>query len=104
MTDQKQPMTIDDPVAQETLKELMQLQDVRGHLCEKVVQLEQEKIRALAAIKRLEDQRQRVLDKILVNRGMSPNTVFEINGRTGKITIPKPVEADAESIEDLEAV
>jgi len=98
MSDEKpKRLSPDDAVNGETLQQLRQLHDARLHLCERAVDLEQERIQALAAIKRLDDQKQRVFDAILVERGIPPQTQVEIDGRTGKLRVvsqPEPPKED----------
>jgi hypothetical protein len=92
MSDEKpKKLTLEDPVSPETLHQLRQIHDARLHLCERAVDLDQEKIQVLAAIKRLDDQKHRVFEGILVERGLPPQTQTEIDGRTGKLRlIPQP--------------
>lgn len=98
MSDEKSKrLTLEDPVVGETLQQLRQLHDARLHLCERAVNLEQERIQILAAIKRLDDQKQRMFDSILVERGVPPQTQVEIDGRTGTLRMisqPEPTKEE----------
>lgn len=90
-TEKPKKLSPEDPVAPETLQQLRQLHEARLHLCERAVDLDQEKIQVLAAVKRLDDQKRRVFEAILVDRGLSPQTQVEIDSRTGKlVSIEQP--------------
>ena len=107
MSDEKpKKLSADDPVAPEMRQQLRQLHDARLHMCERAVDLDQEKIQVLAAIKRLDDQKHRVFEAILVERGLPPQTQVEIDGRTGKLKPlqqpESPVEPQAEQPADDE--
>lgn len=80
-------LTADDPVEAETLNQLRELQEARMQVAESLLDLEQERIQILAAAKRIDDQRNRVFQAILVDRGLSPNTRAEIDARSGKLIL-----------------
>jgi len=84
---EKRPLTPDDPVETETLEQLRGLQEARQRFADSLLSMEQEKIQILAAVKKVDDQRNRLFQVCLVDRGMSPDTVVEIDARTGKIKV-----------------
>lgn len=97
--EEKRPLTPEDPVDTETLEQLRRLQDTRQRLAESLLTLEQEKIQLLAAAKKVDDQRNRLFETLLVDRGLSPGTEIEIDAKTGRIKLlelEKPREKAAE--------
>ncbi len=85
MSQEKRPLTIEDPVDAETLEQFRQLQETRQRFADSLLSLEQEKIQLLAAVKKVDDQRNRLFESCLVDRGLPPNAKIEIDGRSGKI-------------------
>ena len=84
-------LSLEDPVAPEVLQQLGQLQVARVELADRNVMLDNEKIQLLAAIKRVDDQKTRLFEAILVERGLAPRTEVEIDRRTGKLKlVPQP--------------
>jgi len=88
--EQPQKLTLDDPVAPEVLQQLGQLQAARSELCDRNIMLDNEKIQLLAAVKRVDDQKTRLFEAILVERGLAPRTEVEIDRRTGKLKVLQP--------------
>lgn len=82
---EKRPLTVEDPVDTETLQQFRELQENRQRFADTLLSLEQDKIQLLAAVKKLDDQRNRLFESCLVDRGLAPNTKVEIDARTGKI-------------------
>lgn len=78
-----QGLTPNDPVSQEELARLEELDKLKQGIANKNLDLDQEKIKLLGAAKRIDMEYQSAFDKILVDRGISPGTrVFiEKNGR-----------------------
>lgn len=80
-------LTADDPVEREVLEQLRELQDSRLQIAENLLDLEQTKIQLLASAKRVDDQRGRIFQAILVSRGLSPTLSAEIDARSGKLLL-----------------
>lgn len=83
---EKRPLTIEDPVDSETLEQLRRVQEARQRFADNLLSLEQDKIQLLAAVKKLDDQRNRLFEGCLVERGLAPTAQVEVDARTGKIT------------------
>jgi len=83
----KRCLTLDDPVDAETLEQFQQLQDARQRFAENLLLLEQEKIQILHAVKKIDDQRNRLFEASLVARGLTPGTNVEIDARTRKMSL-----------------
>lgn len=83
-------LTINDPVDAETLKSFGELQAARGQMSERLLDLEMEKVRTLRAASNIDSERQRLFEKVLMDRGLPPNAPVEIDAKTGKITMITP--------------
>jgi len=75
------------PVDPETLNEFGRLLETRQHFAESLLTLEQDKIQLLAAVRKVDDQRSRLFQKCLVDRGLPPDTTAEIDAKTGVVKI-----------------
>lgn len=80
-------LTPSDPVSRETLRQFDELDSARYELGAQLLNLEQEKVRVLSAAHQVETQRQRLFEKLLVERGLEPNTRIEIESKTGAIKL-----------------
>jgi len=89
MSDEQEPrrLTLDDPVSPEALQQLANLSNARVDFCDRNASLDQEKIAILAALKRLDDQKVKLFESLLVERGLAPDTEVTINPRTGKVQL-----------------
>lgn len=95
-----QRLTADDPVPAETLQAFSQIRTAQSDLGLQLLDLEDQKIRILAANKKLREQRDRLFHAVLMERGLSPHTPVEIDGKTGRITVrkaPEPAPAEEPS-------
>ena len=88
-------LTLDDPVGADTLEKLRELEGVEAAM--QLMALEQTKIKLLAAGRRVEDERHRAFEKLLMERGLAPNTPATIDAGTGKITLVHPQGQAAEA-------
>ncbi len=94
--DTERRLTINDPVSQETVQQLRQIQSAQADLGLELLRLEQRKIQVLAVAKKLDEQHQRVFQAILVERGLEPSTPVELDGVSGKITLKKAPDAEVQ--------
>jgi hypothetical protein len=82
--DKPRRLGLNDPVPPPILAQFEELAQARTRFSNSLMNLEQEKIRILAATRRIDDQRDRLFEQVLVERGLAPNTPVEID-RAGKI-------------------
>ena len=85
--------TLNTPVDAATLARFAHLDEADAQLCRRFVNLENEKIRILAALKRLEEERSTMFQTVLVDRGLSPDTSIEIDPETGVLSLEQPSKA-----------
>jgi hypothetical protein len=85
-----QRLTSDDPISPEQLNQLALLQNSHQDIAERLLVLEKEKVKLLASSRRLDDERQRVFEGILIERGIDPHAEVEIDASTGKIRLFTP--------------
>lgn len=79
--------TVQTPVEPEVLQMFGQLSAHKAQLCEQYVDLENEKIRLQIAIRGLDQEKQRLFEKVLLDRGLSATTPVEIDPDTGLIEL-----------------
>lgn len=95
MSDEKK-LTPSDPVDSATRKRMEELAAARYEFGERLLEIEQEKVKLLVAANRVDEERGRLFEKVLMDRGLSPNTPIEIEAQTGNIRVLRqtpPVEA-----------
>ena len=80
-------LTINDPVSLEVLQEFNQLEAARHDIAMRLLALEQERVRLLAAAHQVDKQHERMFEKVLVDRGVAPNVPVEIDHTTGHVTL-----------------
>lgn len=89
MSDEKK-LTPQDPVDADTRKKLEELSAARYEFGERLLEIEQEKVKLLVAANRVDEERGRLFEKILMERGLSPTTPVEIEAQTGIIKVLRP--------------
>lgn len=100
MSDEKSPqLSLADPVDKATLIKLGELENGRLQVGAQLLDLEQEKIKLMTAAHRLDEQRTRVYEKILIDRGIGGHEPVEIDAETGKVTLLRPPKPADESPE-----
>jgi len=89
---QEQPkLTANDPLDAQTLKRFEEMQGARMQLAERILDLEQEKIKTLRAAQNVDLERQRLFETVLVSRGIPPAHPVRIDAQTGVITLVEPL-------------
>jgi len=83
-------LTLDDPIPPETLTYFQKIMDARADIGIELLSLEEKKITLLAANKKLQEQHSRLFQGILMERGLPPTTMAQLDGRTGKLIIMQP--------------
>jgi hypothetical protein len=96
MSDETNKLTPNDPVDAQTRKKLEELGAARYDVADKLLELEQEKVKILVAANRLDEERSRTFEKILMDRGLAPNTPVEIEAQTGNLRVLRPVGVPSE--------
>lgn len=94
MSEETKPkLTPNDPVPTEVLGQFTKLEEARDSIANRLLDLEQDKVRLLAAAHQVDEQRTRLFEKILIERGLDPRTRVGINPTTGALTLlDKPSE------------
>ncbi len=83
-------LTLDDPVGKEALDKLGELEGAEVNASMQLMALEQEKVKILAAGRRIDEERHKIFEKLLMERGLAPNAPATIDSTTGKITLVQP--------------
>jgi len=87
-------LTSSDPVQADVLANFSELDSARYELGFRLLEIEQERVRILAAAHQVDQQRQRLFEQVLIERGLAPGTPISIDDKTGVI---KVLERKAES-------
>ena len=85
MPEEIKKLTLEDPVDPEMLKRMSELRDSRLRIGDQNLDLEAEKVRLMVAVRQIDAEKQRLFEKILLDRGLPPTFPIEIDGTTGKI-------------------
>jgi len=80
-------LTVNDPVGMDQLNRLRLLQESRMDIADRFLTLEQEKVKLLAAARRVDEEKQRVFEGILIERGLAPDATVEIDAGTGRLRL-----------------
>ena len=83
-----------DPVPAEVLVKFNELQGARQGIALELLGLEQERIRLLGMVHKVDTQEQRLFESVLMERGLPPTTQVELDSKTGllRVLTPTPVE------------
>ena len=97
MSDSEAPkrLTPEDPVPQEVLAEFNRYEEARIGLGSQLLQLEQNKVKILAAAHRVDELQRGLFEKVLLERGLPATTQVNIDSKTGQLTVvgtPTPAE------------
>jgi hypothetical protein len=82
-------LTPEDPVSKEVLSQLQELDDVRISLGLRLLTIESERVQLLGANKKAMDQTRRLIEGVLVDRGLPPDAPVSIDPITGKLELVK---------------
>lgn len=86
-TEQPRRLTIEDPVSMDQLNRLRLLQESHADIADRMLSLETEKVKLLAAARRIAEEKQRVFEGILLERGLAPDATVEIEATSGKLKV-----------------
>lgn len=84
-------LTVNDPIPAETLQLFAQLEDAKARIALENLTVDERKIQLLAASKKLSEQRQRLFEALLLERGLAVDTAVEVNTETGVIKVLTPL-------------
>jgi hypothetical protein len=84
---EKKRLTVDDPVDEETRGKFSSLQDARLRTGDRLLDLELEKIQLIRSVSAIDNERQKLFERVLIERGLSPSQPVTIDSTTGQIKI-----------------
>lgn len=90
MAEEPRRLTVQDPVDPDTLAKFSALDTARYEIGDQFLELEQEKIRLLAAAHQIDTQKKRLFERVLVERGIEPTAKVSIEPKTGEISVLQP--------------
>jgi hypothetical protein len=83
-------LTLDDPIGKEALEKLGELEQAEVNASLQLMAIKQEEVKLLAVGRRVDDERHRIFEKLLMERGLPPNAPATIDSTTGKISLVRP--------------
>lgn len=89
-----QKLSIKDPVSQEVLARLNELDTAKAGLARQNLMLDEEKVKLLGASRRIAAENQELFNKILTDRGIPPGTPVNIDPKSGEIRLQELVEGE----------
>lgn len=92
----KSKLSILDPVATEVLEQFNRLQEARITLAERILNLEQDKLRMLSAAHEVDQQKNRLFESVLMERGIAPTTPVSLDSSTGLLKVEEPAPENTE--------
>ncbi len=78
------------PISQEDLARCIELDKHRTNLALRLLELENEKVRILAASKRIQDEWHGLFQRFAAERNVPEGDLVEVNFRTGDVAIVSP--------------
>lgn len=76
-----------DPVSPDDLSRLAELDKTKTALALRLLDLENDKIRIMAASRRIEDEWGGLFRRFVEERGLDPQTRIEVNYKTGAVSV-----------------
>ncbi len=89
-------LTVNDPIDQEVLAKFSELETTRMRLGAQLLDVEDEKIKIMVASRKVDEEKQRLFERVLMERGLAPTTPVEIEAATGLIKVLRAQGAPAE--------
>ena len=83
-------LTIDDPLSPQALEKLQQLTNARYQVGDQLLDLKAEEVRLVVMARQIDQEKQKLFEKELLDRGLNPSVPVEVNATTGKITLAQP--------------
>jgi hypothetical protein len=84
-------LSVNDPIDQETLGKFGELETARMRLGMQLLDVEDERVKILVSSRRVDEEKQKLFEKVLMERGLPPTTPVEIEASTGLIkVVPMP--------------
>lgn len=84
---EKKRLTVDDPVDEETRGRFSSLQDARLRTGDRLLDLELEKVKLIRSASAIDNERQKLFERVLIERGLSPSQPVTIDSTTGQIKV-----------------
>jgi hypothetical protein len=92
---EKKRLTVEDPIDEETRSKFLSLQDSRLRVGNRLLDLELERVRLIRTASTVDNERQKLFESILIERGLSPSQPITIDSDTGQITVITQSEMDS---------
>lgn len=83
----KKQLTVSDPVDPQTLQALGQITEAMTDAAHRGMELDIERVRTVRQYNQLDVEKNRLFERVLLERGIAPTTPVTIDPKTGVITI-----------------
>ena len=80
-------LTVNDPVSPEELQRIGALTGARYDVADRMLDLEQQKVTLLVTARQIDDEKNKLFNKILIDRGLPPGTPIELDSETGALKV-----------------
>lgn len=93
MTEDAKPkkLTPNDPVDAATLGQFGKLESARVDIALRLLDIEQDKVRLLSAAHAVDQQTKLMFERVLVERGLPPQSSIDIDPVTGQVKVRPPM-------------
>lgn len=85
-----------DPVDKVTRDKLDDLGGARLDIAEQLLDMDMKRVQLLVSVQRLDEERNKLFERVLMERGLPPNTAVQIDVQTGIIKVLRPVKPEPE--------
>jgi len=92
---EKKRLTIDDPVDDETKGRFNLLNESRLRVGDRLLDIELERVKLIRSASAIDNERQKLFERVLIERGLSPNQPVSIDSATGQLKALTQAELDS---------
>lgn len=92
---EKKRLTVDDPIDDDARARFAALQDSRLRVGDRLLDIELEKVKLMRSASAIDNERQKLFERVLLERGLSPNQPVTIESGTGQIKIISQAELES---------
>jgi hypothetical protein len=92
---EKKRLTVDDPIDDDSRARFTALQDSRLRVGDRLLDIELEKVKLMRSASAIDNERQKLFERVLLERGLSPNQPVTIDSGTGQIKVLSQAELES---------
>jgi hypothetical protein len=92
---EKKRLTPDDPVDEETRGRFTALNESRLRVGDRLLDIELERVKLIRSASAIDNERQKLFERVLIERGLSPSQPVSIDSATGQLKVLTQAELDS---------